>query len=241
MLPAPVSVVISTRIKPGQEAAYRKWERRIAAAQPGQNDSRVIGSSRRYRACRKTGSRSSLRCRSQPSGLARFAGPAATVEGRRAIHRGVSRPHRPYRVRAMVPARSRRDLAACGLEAEHADPADALSGGLPVRNAGANASTQREGGAVLSIALFIGNVVSVVLLNWLVPWSSIRFRWWLRPAGSHRRVAEIAGTLLILALYAAILVAFLRFFDGRAAQLYQPSLAAFIFPSRHCWAKTVTR
>ena len=31
--PAPVSAVISTRIKPGQEAAYRQWEQRIAAAQ----------------------------------------------------------------------------------------------------------------------------------------------------------------------------------------------------------------
>ena len=32
-LPAPVSAVISTRIKPGQEDAYREWGRRIAAAQ----------------------------------------------------------------------------------------------------------------------------------------------------------------------------------------------------------------
>ena len=31
--PAPVSAVISTRIKPGHEAAYRQWEQRIAAAQ----------------------------------------------------------------------------------------------------------------------------------------------------------------------------------------------------------------
>src|SRR5260221_2284741 len=33
VLPAPVSAVISTRIKPGQQAAYRQWEQRIAAAQ----------------------------------------------------------------------------------------------------------------------------------------------------------------------------------------------------------------
>ena len=31
--PAPVSAVISTRVKPGKEAEYRAWERRIAAAQ----------------------------------------------------------------------------------------------------------------------------------------------------------------------------------------------------------------
>jgi antibiotic biosynthesis monooxygenase (ABM) superfamily enzyme len=33
VLPSPVSAVISTRIKPGQETAYRAWEQRIAAAQ----------------------------------------------------------------------------------------------------------------------------------------------------------------------------------------------------------------
>ena len=31
--PAPVSLVISTRVKPGQEAAFRIWERRMTAAQ----------------------------------------------------------------------------------------------------------------------------------------------------------------------------------------------------------------
>jgi hypothetical protein len=33
VLPSPASVVISTRIKPGQEFTYRAWEQRIAAAQ----------------------------------------------------------------------------------------------------------------------------------------------------------------------------------------------------------------
>jgi len=33
VLPSPVSAVISTRVKPGQEKAYRAWEQRIAAAQ----------------------------------------------------------------------------------------------------------------------------------------------------------------------------------------------------------------
>jgi hypothetical protein len=33
VLPAPVSVVISTRVKPSQEDAYRAWEQRIAAVQ----------------------------------------------------------------------------------------------------------------------------------------------------------------------------------------------------------------
>ena len=30
-------------------------------------------------------------------------------------------------------------------------------------------------------ALFIGNVVSIMLMNWLVPWTSQALDWWLRP------------------------------------------------------------
>ena len=33
VMPSPASAVISTRIKPGQETAYRAWEQRIAGAQ----------------------------------------------------------------------------------------------------------------------------------------------------------------------------------------------------------------
>src|SRR5262245_65939498 len=33
VMPSPVSAVISTRIKPGQESAYRAWEQRVAAVQ----------------------------------------------------------------------------------------------------------------------------------------------------------------------------------------------------------------
>src|ERR1700733_14207607 len=32
-MPSPVSAIISTRIKPGKEAIYRRWEQRMAAAQ----------------------------------------------------------------------------------------------------------------------------------------------------------------------------------------------------------------
>ena len=33
VLPSPVSAVITTRVKPGREAEFRRWEQRIAAAQ----------------------------------------------------------------------------------------------------------------------------------------------------------------------------------------------------------------
>jgi uncharacterized protein len=34
-----------------------------------------------------------------------------------------------------------------------------------------------------AIALFIGNIASVLLLTYLVPWVSERFAWWLQPVG----------------------------------------------------------
>ena len=37
------------------------------------------------------------------------------------------------------------------------------------------------------LALFAGNVASVVILNWVAPWVSGRFNWWTQPAGSETR------------------------------------------------------
>jgi hypothetical protein len=48
----------------------------------------------------------------------------------------------------------------------------------------------------------------VLLLNWLVPWVSNSFGWWLAPARSARRWTSLAGAALILLLYAAWLFLF---------------------------------
>ena len=114
--PAPVSAVISTRVKPGKEAEYRAWERKIAAAQskaPGLQGYRFEppvpgrpGGLRRHPA---------LRHRDQPQGLARLAGAQEAARGGRAAHRGVPRPH-GHRLRAVVPRRvaGRRRACPCG-------------------------------------------------------------------------------------------------------------------------------
>jgi hypothetical protein len=65
-------------------------------------------------------------------------------------------------------------------------------------------------GLPFPIALFIGNVISVVLLNYLVPWTGIRFSWWLAPTTRNPRSIEIAGAALVIALYGVILFAFWR-------------------------------
>ncbi len=63
-------------------------------------------------------------------------------------------------------------------------------------------------GAPLWLTLFIGNVVSVTLLNWLVPWSSGYFRWWLAPKGSATARIDRMGASIVAAIYAVFLLAF---------------------------------
>ena len=131
--PAPVSAIISTRVKPGHEEAYRAWERKIAAAQskaprpPGlplrTTRTGCPGGLRRHPAVRHRG---------QPSGLARLARSQGAGRGSRPAHRGVPFPHRKLRVRAMVQGRRRRRRPA-RLEDEHARPPDALPGRHGVR------------------------------------------------------------------------------------------------------------
>jgi antibiotic biosynthesis monooxygenase (ABM) superfamily enzyme len=57
-------------------------------------------------------------------------------------------------------------------------------------------------------ALFIGNVVSVLLLSWLVPWVSNGFGWWLSPARSAGRWTNFAGAALVVLFYAVWLFVF---------------------------------
>jgi antibiotic biosynthesis monooxygenase (ABM) superfamily enzyme len=61
------------------------------------------------------------------------------------------------------------------------------------------------------LALFGGNVASVVILNWVAPWVSGRFGWWTQPAGSETRQRTLLGIVIVVALYALLLLVFSRF------------------------------
>jgi len=61
------------------------------------------------------------------------------------------------------------------------------------------------------MALFAGNVAGVTILNWLVPWVSRRFSWWLKPAGSETERRTWLGVALVVALYGVSLLAFSRY------------------------------
>ena len=103
VLPAPVSAVISTRIKPGCEAAYRAWEQRIAAVQskaPGFQGYRfeppVPGVQEDWLAILRFDNEANLQAWFEVAGT-----PEARRRGK-ALHGGISRAHRPHRFRSVV-------------------------------------------------------------------------------------------------------------------------------------------
>jgi len=66
----------------------------------------------------------------------------------------------------------------------------------------------RRAGLPFAIALFIGNVASVLLLSYLLPWTSNRFSWWLQPAGPNPGRSELGGAVLVVAIYGLMVFAF---------------------------------
>jgi uncharacterized protein len=203
---SPVSAVISTRVKLGQETAYRQWEQRIAAAQaqtPGFQGYRleppIPGIQEDWLAVVKFDNNDSLQLWLDSAERARLIAEAwpFTEEFHTRIARTgfdqwfdvTSAPG------ATVPAWKQNMIVLLLLY-----PAVFLFGNFvqtPFLTGRARIP--------FPIALFIGNVVSILLLNYLVPWTSQRFGWWLQPSRSKLRQF---GTVLVIGLYCVMVAAF---------------------------------
>jgi antibiotic biosynthesis monooxygenase (ABM) superfamily enzyme len=206
-----VSAVISMRIEPGQEDAYRAWGQRIAAAQarypgfqgfkinppvPGVQDDWVTV----------------LQFDTEPHLNAWMTSPerqkfleeanAFTTETHaRTVRSGFSQWFSVDGGGAQAPAWKQNMLTLLALY-----PVVFLFGffvGTPI--------LQRAWGWPFWLALFGGNVASVTILNWLVPWIGNRFGWWLKPAGDESQKMTWIGVAAVIALYALFLLAFSRF------------------------------
>ena len=206
--PAPVSAVISTRVKPGQEAAFRTWEQRIAAAQarfagfqgyrfeppiPGVQDDWLailrFDTERDLQAWLDSPERRKLLEESAPF----------VEEFRARVVRTGFEQWFPGADRTAAPAVWKQNMIVLLL----LYPVVFLFG-LWVQTP----LLIGKVGLPFWLALFVGNVVSVLLLNWLVPWTSRGFGWWLAPLRDPGGRISVAGGLLILALYAALLLVF---------------------------------
>ena len=207
--PAPVSAVISSRVRPGQEAAFRAWEQRIAAAQ----------------------------ARSEGFQGYRFEPPIAGVQDdwlailrfdtERNLQAWLDSPERRALLAQAAPFLEEFHARVVRTGFDQWFPAGAAGGPAPAAwkqnmivllllypvvflfGAWVQAPLlMRKAGLPFWLALFVGNIVSVLLLNWLVPWASRGFRWWLAPARGAGAWVSVAGAGLIALLYAALLVAF---------------------------------
>jgi antibiotic biosynthesis monooxygenase (ABM) superfamily enzyme len=208
--PTAVSAIISMRIVPGQEAAYRAWGQRIASAQaqfpgfqgfkinppiPGVQDDWVtvlqFDNETHLNAWMTSPERQALLDE---------ANAFTTDMHYRTVRSGFEQW---FRVDGAVhaPAWKQNMLVLLGLY-----PTVFLFGffvGTPL--------ITRLLGWPFWLALFVGNVASVTILNWLVPWISRRFDWWLKPAGSETQQRTLRGIAAVVALYALLLFVFSRF------------------------------
>lgn len=210
-LPAPASAVIATKVKPGQEAAFRRWEQRIAAAQaraPGFQGYRfqppVPGVQEDWLAILRFDSDRTLQgWMDSPERQALLAESAAFTE---AFHARIVRTgFEPW-------------FAAGGAAAGRAVPPAWKQNMVVIALLypvvflfGAAVQTpflMQYEGLPFWLALFIANVVSVLLLSRLVPWFGKRLGWWLTPGGRRDWRRDVAGAGLMLGVYAVCLLVF---------------------------------
>jgi antibiotic biosynthesis monooxygenase (ABM) superfamily enzyme len=211
VLPSPASAVISTRIKPGQETAYRAWEQRIAAAQAKalgfqgyRFDPPIPGVQDHWLAIVRFDTEANLQAwldSPERQNLLRDAAVFTEEFHARIVRSGFDQWFQIPADGASRPAAWKMNMIVLLM----LYPVVFLFGHfvqVPYLTGRA--------GLHFAIALFIGNIVSVILVNYLVTWTGRRITWWLQPSGPHRGRIEVAGAALVLALYAAMVLTFWR-------------------------------
>jgi antibiotic biosynthesis monooxygenase (ABM) superfamily enzyme len=203
---APVSAIMSTRVKPGCEPLYRKWEQRIAVAQTAAIG--LVG----YR----------------------FEPPIAGVQADwLTILRFDTQENLQAWLDSPVRKSILSEAEALTEGFHYSVTRSGFDQWFPIANTGGGGALvwkqnmvvllmlfpvvwlfghfvqvpllQVRLGLPFAVALLIGNLVGIILLNWLVPWASGRFAWWLAPgAPSSRTAAGAAVISLILVVMALV-------------------------------------
>jgi antibiotic biosynthesis monooxygenase (ABM) superfamily enzyme len=210
VLPAAASAVISTHVKDGQEVSYRRWEQRIAAAQaraPGFQGYRleppVAGVQDDWLAIIRFDSDHNLEnWLKSPERLKLLKDSESLIDrvDARIVRSGFDQWFSGGKSGAPAPPVWKQNM----IVLLQLYPLVFLFGMFVQQPLLVERMKMP-----FWLALFIGNVVGVVLLNWLVPWASNRFGWWLQPAGQAMKT-HILGAGVVIGLYAAWLLAFSR-------------------------------
>lgn len=206
--PMPVSIVISTRVKAGREDDYRRWERKIAAVQehaPGLQGYRfeepVPGIQDDWLAIMRFDSEAHLQAwLDSPERKKLVEESTAFTEEyhTRVVRTGFDQWFQMGGSHGSPPVAWKMNMLVLAM----LYPVVVLFGLLVQRPV-----LDHELHLPFFLALFIGNVASVLILSKLVPWVSERFQWWLQPGADPRRI-DILGALAVVAFYALCLAVF---------------------------------
>jgi antibiotic biosynthesis monooxygenase (ABM) superfamily enzyme len=206
--PAPVSAVISTRVKPGKDVEYRAWERKIAAAQskaPGLQGYRfeppVPGVQEDYLAILRFDTQANLQAWLDSPVRKKLVEESEplTEEFHARVGTGFEQWFRDVSEAGAPPPVWKMDFLVL-LMLYPVVFLWSIWFGIPYLAAKLQMN--------FAIALFLGNIFSVGLTGFMVPWVANKFGWWLAPNANGMTRANLLGTGAILALYAVMLVVF---------------------------------
>lgn len=207
--PAPVSAVISTKVLPGKELEYRAWERKISAAQtkaPGLQGYRfeppVPGVQEDFVAILRFDTKENLQAWMDSPVRQKLVDEAAPLTEE--FHTRMATGFEQWF----------RDVGGPGSAAPPVWKMDFLVLlmlypvvflwsiwiGIPFLTAKFHMN--------FAIALFIGNIFSVGLTGFMVPWVANKFGWWLAPSANGLTKPNLVGTGVILALFAIMVIVF---------------------------------
>lgn len=208
VMPAPISAVISTRIRPGSEDAYRAWEQRIAAAQSRASgfqgyrfEPPIPGVQPDWLSILRFDSEANLqRWLDSPDRLKLLKeAESFTDEFHARIVRTGFDQWFPAGDASPPPSAWKQNM----LVVLMLYPVVFLFGDLVQAP-----FLMGWAGMPFWLALFVGNVASVILLSRLVPWVSRQFGWWLRPSDNAGRRRDLLGAAVVVGLYAVAMLVF---------------------------------
>jgi len=206
-----VSAVISMQVKPEGEEAYREWGQRIAAAQaqfPGflgfKQNAPIPGVQDDWVTILTFDTEPHLNAWMTSPQRQRLIDEASAFSGEthyRTVRSGFEQWFRTTGSEVQAPVWKQNMLTLLALY-----PVVFLFGFFVM-----SPLLMKLWGWPFYFALFTSNVAGVLILNYLVPWVSRQFTWWLAPAGGEMERRDLIGVTAVIALYILLLVFFSRF------------------------------
>jgi antibiotic biosynthesis monooxygenase (ABM) superfamily enzyme len=207
VLPSPVSVVIATKLKPDLEAQYQAWEQKIATVQSKAKgfqgyrfEPPIPGVQDNWLSILRFDSDVNLQAwMNSPERLAllKEAEPFTEEFHARIVRTGFDQW---FKVAEGAPQPAAWKMNMLVLMVLY--PVVFIFGVL------VQTPFMTNKGVPFWLALFAGQIFSVLVLNWLVPWTARQFDWWLSPQSLSVARNNLIGAGVVISLYAVCLLVF---------------------------------